>query len=121
MGNVWHLSSALIAVCSALVAAWSASVCLKLAGRSISQAKSLASMELRTTELSSSFVELLEAWKKIRSREGMRDLRARRKGYESAEAPPTGASKEELRRFYGLAGQTHAEIAARHAGASRES
>jgi hypothetical protein len=60
--------------------------------------------------------ELLESHKRLRSRIGMRELRDRRADTqtsttETGAPPPPGASKAQLREFYGLKGKSHSDIA----------
>ena len=58
----------------------------------------LAELSADVASLSSSFEKVARLQSRLNSRAGMRELRARD---ENAEPPP-GASKAELRRFYGL-------------------
>ncbi len=59
--------------------------------------------------LSSALASVGKTVKRLSSRSGMEELRAERK----SAAPPPGASKEEVRKYYGLNGLTSAEIARR--------
>jgi hypothetical protein len=114
MATELHSWWLIIAICWTSAAAVYAGVCSKRAGRSTSLMKRLASAELRTTELESAFSELMDNWKRLRSREGMRELRSRRAASDAPEAPPFGTPKEELRRHYGLSGKSAAEVASLH-------
>lgn len=71
------------------------------------------SLEIEMADLRSSMQSLLESHKRLRSRIGMQELRERERSpsrARTAEAPPLGASKQELRDFY-LRGKTPRDIA----------
>ena len=99
--------SALILIClSSLVvssvAAWAA-----WGYASTSPLKRLRSVESQIADLHSSFESLLESHKRLRSKHGMTELRARtaeepKKVARPDGSPPIGASKAELREYYGL-------------------
>lgn len=65
--------------------------------------KRIRNVESSFADLESSFESLLESHKRLRSRAGMRELRSRRGVSDGSAPPPEGASKAELRRFYGIA------------------
>lgn len=59
----------------------------------------LHQLEVRMTELESSFTSLLESWKRFRSAEGMRELRAaRRQPKTAATSELTGAAWKHAKR-----------------------
>jgi len=72
-----------------------------------SPVKRLRSVESQIADLQSSFDSLLESHKRLRSKIGMQTLRQGHSESEEAArkpngAPPPGASKAELREYYGL-------------------
>ncbi len=73
----------------------------------ISVTKRQRSVESQMSDLQSSFDSLLESHKRLRSKIGMQELRAKSANEEKPEVdrsapPPRGASKAELREYYGL-------------------
>ena len=64
--------------------------------------KRIRNVESSFADLESSFESLLESHKRLRSRAGMRELRSRRGVSDGGSPPPEGASKAELRRYYGI-------------------
>jgi len=60
----------------------------------------LRDLETELASLSSNFEKVTRQLMRLNSRAGMRELRER--DQEAPRAPPPGASKAELRRFYGL-------------------
>lgn len=106
----WFLLTATLSSCSTalLVAA-----VLKRAFESSSVGKRMNSLEIEMADLRSSMQSLLESHKRLRSRIGMQELRERNSSGRTgrtADAPPPGASKQELRDFY-LRGKSPREIA----------
>ena len=106
----WFLLTAILSSsCSALLVA----AVSKRAFESSSVGKRMNSLETGFADLESSFRSLMDSHKRLRSRIGMQELRERtasgRTG-RTAEAPPLGASKQELRDFY-LRGKSPREIA----------
>lgn len=65
-------------------------------------ASEIASLQVDQASLFSNLEKLTTTVKRLSSRQGMRDNRARK---ESASAPPLGASKADLLRFYGMSGK----------------
>lgn len=61
-------------------------------------------LEAQIADLNSSFDALMDSHKRLRSRSGMRELREKDQQREG-EPPPPGASKEEVRAYYGLSGK----------------
>ena len=91
----------LLCVACAIVASKRASECLALRKR-------VRELELSTADLNSSMENLLDSHKRLRSREGMRELRANR----SAKRDSTRAeTKAELLQRLGLAGKAGPEFA----------
>jgi len=70
-----------------------------------------AKLEADVGELFSALSKNSTTLRRLSSRAGMEDVRARQAAPPSATAPPLGASKVELRRFYGLEGKSPREIA----------
>lgn len=69
----------------------------------------LAKVSAEQAELFSILEKLTTTVTRLSSRQGMRDVRAR----EANAPPPEGASKAELRKYYGVNGLSHMEIAKR--------
>jgi len=108
----WFLLTATLSSCSTalLVAAVS-----KRAFESTSVGKRMNSLEIAFADSQLSMQALLESHKRLRSRIGMQELRARRTAGEvetQGDAPPPGSRKQALRDFY-LRGQSPIEIARR--------
>lgn len=93
-----------ICVCSTWLAARYARDCSTLASECSTLARRLREVEPSIAELSSQYDSLLESHKRLRSREGMRNLRERR-GSTQAE------TKAELLARMGLAGKSGPEFA----------
>jgi len=79
--------------------------------RSTSPTKRLRQVEQQMSDLQSSFESLLESHKSLRSRVGMRELRARNANNDDQQQPatngkgpppPIGSPKAVLRAYYGL-------------------
>ena len=83
----------------ALIAAWS----VQRASGSNSWRKPFASLKAEFADLLAMQDELLESHKRLRSREGMRDLRERRRGAETSERTEHRATGAERRRALGVA------------------
>lgn len=91
------LSTLLCASCAAV--AWKqASTCYRLRKR-------VHELELSTADLNSTLENLLDSHKRLRSREGMKELRARRSGQKTVE------TKAELLQRLGLAGKAGPDFA----------
>lgn len=71
----------------------------------------LQRLEADQASLSSTLESVVTTTKRLSSRQGMRDLRARRAAAEQPAEPPTGASKADLYRYYGMAGKVGPEFA----------
>lgn len=113
-----------IAIFSLSVAAFSVLVSWRTATRCTRALKSLhALVATRTSdaklsrvladqaELFSTLESITTTVKRLSSRAGMQDVRARRSPSSEGDAPPAGTSKAELRRHYGLLGKSAPEIA----------
>jgi len=98
---MWALT---IEILCTLLAVICAGVCLRLASRSARMQKRMRDVESEMSELNLSFETLLESHKRLRSRAGMRELRAR-------EAPVAVESKADVRRrlFGGATGPAFAK------------
>jgi len=116
---LWSLG---IAIFSLSVAVCSVLVCWRTGTRCTRALKSLRGLVLTQTsdaklsraladqaELFSTLERLTTTVKRLSSRAGMQDVRAR--GSQEGEPPPVGTSKAELRRHYGLVGKSAPEIA----------
>lgn len=123
---LWSLAISIISTCSAagcVVACWSmVSRCtraLKQLRARVSMPPSdarLAKVETDQAELFSILGKLTTTTKRLSSRAGMQDLRGKR----ADGPPPPGASKEELRRYYGLNGKGPREVAQMHLAINNE-
>lgn len=115
----WLLATSIISI---FLAVASVAVCWREASRSTRARKWLreqtltktseprvAKLEADQAELFLILGKLTTAMKRVTSRAGMQDLREKR----ANAAPPPGASKAELRRYYGIAGVPGPEVAAR--------
>lgn len=91
--------------CLLSLAAASVSVACWRASKSSPSLKWRREMEQQISDLNSNFDSLLESHKRLRSRQGMADLRARRSGPKSAE------TKAELLARLGLAGKVGPDFA----------
>lgn len=90
------ISIAASCLSAALVVAYS-----KQVFASTSPGKRMNSLEVEVADLRSSMQTLLESHKRLRSRIGMQELRARSANSETAEGPPgRDATKEQLREYY---------------------
>jgi len=96
----------LTTILSVLCAAGCVAVCFKLASRCTRVLKRRPPSELTLSQLAtdqaalySSFQSMATTVKRLSSRAGMQELRSRPA---ASEAPPPGASKAELRKYYGL-------------------
>ncbi len=92
-----------------IIVIWLLSLAAGLAGGYFGRAfassqlrKRIRTVESSFADLESSFESLLESHKRLRSRAGMRELRSRQ-GASDGSPPAEGASKAELRRYYGIA------------------
>lgn len=108
--------SSLSAVVFAVVALRRVSAATALMKRQLSQeptvpsltASAIAEMQTDQAALFSTLESLTTTVKRLSSRAGMRDLRARA---QESEAPPVGAGKAELLRHYGMAGKVGPDFA----------
>lgn len=73
----------------------------------------LPSVRAELAELSSAVESLATTVKRLSSRQGMADLRARRKDEQQSAQPPVGAPKAELYRHFGLLGKAGPAFARR--------
>lgn len=94
----------IIQICLAFVAVSCAVVCLRQGSRSLRTTKRLREAELEISDLTSQFESLLDSHKRLRSRTGMRELRAR-------EEPAPVETKADVRRrlFGGATGPAFAK------------
>lgn len=99
MGANWLLLVHAILAIASFSSAMYARHCSQRASASCLPTKRMRDLEVATQELASSFDDLLESHKRLRSKEGMRDLRARRA------APPAAPETkgEMMRRIFGHA------------------
>jgi len=97
-------------ICSVLLSALCASACWRLASASYRLLRRARDLEVLTAELNSNFESLMESHKRLRSRTGMAELRARQKG------PPEKETKAELLQRLGLAGKAGPAFARAHIG-----
>lgn len=115
----WSLATAVLALC---LAAYSAVVSWITASRSTQLRKwlraqlttklsetRLSAIEADQVELFSILQKLTTSTKRLSSRGSMQELREERRNA----PPPPGASKAELRKFYGIAGVPGPEVARR--------
>lgn len=115
MGSAAVLWSLTIGICSLSVAALSVFVSWRTASRCTAVLKSLrarnstqisdvriAAVESDQAELFSILEKLTTTVKRLSSRAGMQDVRARRSQSAAGDAPPIGAPKSELRKFYNV-------------------
>lgn len=65
----------------------------------------LAQVMADQAELFSTLGKLTTTVKRLSSRQGMQDVRARREAEDSNSAPPVGTSKADLLRYYGMSGK----------------
>jgi hypothetical protein len=106
MGNIAVWCSLGIATLSLLLAASCALHCYKLASRvtavlrarQSAPTKAIADLQADVSALFSTMEKICTTVNRLSSRQGMRALRER----ETASEPPKGASKAELRKFYGF-------------------
>lgn len=98
-------SALIILILSTCLCAACAAVCLRAASASARLRKQMRDLHIEIGELTSTVETLTDSHKRLRSREGMRDLRARR-------GEPKGPeSKAELLRRLGLAGKVGPDFA----------
>lgn len=97
MGDGMPLWALVTLICSLSLSAACAMTCWKLASSAYRLQKSRRELELLTAELSSSFENLMESHKRLRSREGMRNLR------ETRGATPAETKAQARARIFGAA------------------
>lgn len=93
-------------VCLTLLSAICAAVAWKQASTFYRLRKRVHELELSTADLNSTVENLLDSHKRLRSREGMKELRERRS------APKSAETKAELLQRLGLAGKSGPAFAA---------
>lgn len=118
--NAWLSTAIAVSTLSCILSASFASIAVRAARRLSSRLKALDAVELSQSELDASFRRLFESHKTLRSRIGMRELRAKQE-----DEPPQNASSAErkawLRRKFGLNGPNAARAAMKiHTGGLAE-
>lgn len=112
---VTSISSTLLAVCSVVVSWREASRSTQarkwLRGQLLTKTSDarLAKVEAEMTELFSILEKVTTTQRRLSSRAGMQAIRER----QANQPPPPGASKAELRKYYGIAGVPGPEVARR--------
>jgi hypothetical protein len=123
---LWLLITSITSICLAVVSAaisWSVGFRCTRALKSLraqlrtppSDAK-LAQLAADQAECFSALEKLATTTKRLSSRKGMQDVRAR----QANDPPPIGAPKSELRRHYGITGRSPAEIVQLHKGPNND-